>query len=473
MNFGQAALLYVEGPGTLLKDNLIYEGLHEGVTLEPFPLSGDVDDRLNQTLDSIVEATFNIIIATVPFELIEPVLSRSSDRDLVREGRLWLFTDTYDENQLNSMAEISPNFATLMNGTLRVVTDTGTSSGEGFNRFLNHWPSFEKFRAEIEDILPDGANAPPFVESDSLTFDLPEKLFQEPDMLTPKEAFAYDSTVAAAFALCAADQARVDLRKANDKRAGILAELTKQVEFEGASGHFRLLRRTGSRDPSTLSFALENHIFIPDDKGGYSVNNVVVGAWTTQNSTWQLQEEKIRYYPGNVRVRPLVTDVIPIEDNRVFTEAQIFIFFFAAVIYLMVFGFFSWVMVNYEKPVVRASQPFFLNLGKDMDIPVLFLSFSHLMHLSPQCSSGCLCRTLLFSSCRTISSSIAVGGSFTLANSRSGFGQSAQRSQLLRFWSRRTGFSSYSSTRSCSKLRTSSRIFLPPLQFSSQSTSLS
>ena len=362
MDFGQAALIYVEGPETVLKDSLVEQGLQADVTLEPFPLSGDVDERLNQTLDSIVESALNIIVATIPFDLFEPVLSRASDRDLVREGRLWLFTDVYDENQLNDAAQTYPGFASLMNGMLRVVTNTGTSTSEGFARFRESWASFEEYRAEIDSQLPGGSGAPPFVTSDNLKFELPQSLFDSQDLLTPKEAFAYDATIAAAFALCAADAGNFDLRIEKDGRAERIHELIKDVQFEGASGEFRLLPRTGSRDPATLSFSLENHILQTNQMEQETIRNVVVGNWTTENRTWRFDIDRI-VYPGNTRTLPLVTDNIAIDEHRTFIEARIFVFFFAGVIYLMVLGFLGWVVVNYKKPVVRASQPFFLGLG--------------------------------------------------------------------------------------------------------------
>lgn len=395
MGYSQAALLYIDTSyGMLLKDALIVQSERLGIDLHPFASpesptflqSSQTVDSLGEALAGIVASQLNVIVCMVPIKSLQEVMTRARLAGLVEEGRLWIFPGAEDTKALDEIAASDTEFARMMSGQLRIVKAIPQIGKTNFASLESRWSSLESLRQDLNSRLPGGVNSPPFVTNDGLTFEIGPELFASIAHVNPTTAFAYDATVAAATgkrrikcytgelvnkrmfrtALCQADQEAINLDTREHGRAAQLHDQLQEVSFVGASGMFQLLSNTGSRDPVTVAFELLNSVYesTVNNSSSHPLSTTTIGAWSAENRTWSLDPSSIRYYPGNKQTAPLITNPIATKQLRISQPVKVLVYMLAGLVYLLVVCFISWVCKNFENPVVKASQPIFLLLGK-------------------------------------------------------------------------------------------------------------
>jgi len=257
----------------------------------------------------------------------------------------WIFSDGISPVEITDQvyAKNSP----LQNSTRGVSIVMASGGRPGMTVYDKFSKAFKNLNNEknikyLESILPPYFN-----------LKIDDEFF---DNVGVHSAFVYDSTVALGLAACNAAKINGTYFDGYEHYSAIL-----NTSFEGASGQISF-NSFGTREPETAVFSLfnivEDNAF--EEEKSDEVKFKSVEADIFQNGKWISLVPYI-FNDGTSTIHPDLPIQI-VEKNYIGTPLRATCLGMSALIILLSIGFVLWTYKLRDTPVVKASQPFFLNI---------------------------------------------------------------------------------------------------------------
>jgi len=352
LNVEHIAIIYVNDDyGTTYMNGIEEAIVIHAPYMKIYPVSIPIDvnpEIYRQAISSLKETQYRYFFAICFNHHYEPIMEEAVKQGIAGTGKHnWLFSDGISPHVLKDRDYVrgSP----LYNSTIGVSIISASGGSRGM-------PVYDKFVNAFEDLNNEETvkylNST-FASYSNLTID---DEFFEPD---DRANFAYDSTIALGLAACSASKTN-HYTYFDDGQAHYNAILN--TSFEGASGNISLNPLTGTRDTDSVLFTIFN--FVEDDKSKEEKSDIVkftfVESDIFQNGDWTSIEPHI-FNDGTSTV-PLDLPKQTVEMNYIGTPVRATCLGMSTLIILLSVGLIIWTNKLKDAPVIKASQPIFLNI---------------------------------------------------------------------------------------------------------------
>lgn len=310
----------------------------------------------------------------------EPLMIEAYRQGIAGTGKHnWMFSDSVSPGSITEREHVRGSPLHLASkGASTLAPIGGTRGMPVFDKFVRSWKKLNNAN-DIDYIKFKHPQYPG--EPDYVPQVIDDDFFASPGWTAP---FLYDSTIALGLAACNVSQPSTFFNGSSHYGAFL------QTEFEGATGPIILDKTTGTRDPKSALFQLTNYIEVEagDGKIKFAESQSDVfrdGKWTS-----------LRPYIFNdgSTTAPYDLPLLVVDRNYVGTGMRVAGLVMAGLIILASAIFAFWTRYYRNSRVVKASQPFFLNIicfgTLLMGSAIIPLSFDEEIVSKQSCSAACM-----------------------------------------------------------------------------------
>ena len=323
-------------------------------------------ETMKNALEELRDSQYSYILAAMPStRYYDQLLQAAFDMELAGNGNYqWYFSDSFYDLEANLTNEA---LQMAYNGTGMFRPTAGRmQNNTHLNNFVSELGALTSSGEDIEYIKKLVTSCPEksleSMNQNNISSD--NNFTRHPSFDTP--AFMYDATIAAGISACYA------LGRARESGlSGFNAEtqfnlLSRKTTFNGATGYVNFLNSTGSRNFSSVFYALTNYVteeWLDEEmsKKRTNIRSVVTDGYL--GGDWIKGERNFVFSNGmGMLGRPDELQATNTHGNVTPVYMKALALFFSALSIVLAIGFGIWTWRYRKTRVVMASQPFFLYL---------------------------------------------------------------------------------------------------------------
>mmetsp|Transcript_57053 Transcript_57053/g.139012 ORF Transcript_57053/g.139012 Transcript_57053/m.139012 type:complete len:959 (-) Transcript_57053:110-2986(-) len=311
------------------------------------------EDNIRQAINTLKNSQFRYVLAILISDAMhDAVMLEALRQDVIGNGEHnWVFSDVSLQTVTDRVFEVGSDLS-------KAYTYAGV-----FNAAGNQGSRYEAFEREMEMLAnPEDIEYidQMIAEAAALNSEQPAE-YINPGFLKPVStafsAFFYEATIAAGLAACG-NVSQDDLTLTGDD---FYESILSLPPFQSISGSVQFDKKTGSRLPSSTFYELSNYRAEQRIESGET--RIKFSALTTNlynNGTWD--EVTPFIFSDGTTTNARGTPAITVDENLISTGMRAAALIFMSLSIIVAIGFAAWTNMNRRSRVVRASQPFFLNL---------------------------------------------------------------------------------------------------------------
>ena len=324
------------------------------------------EEILKDTIAAIDVSKFAYIFAVLEDFMVDDVMTEAYNQGIVGDGfHNWFFSNSFGDIDDRLFEKDSPLYHAYK-GVGRLQVSGGHPGMRSFDTFAC---SLRTLKSSTPDLTMLASTFPQKTYKDhdgnrlnyeegSVPYLFDENFMDPVPKMADRTSPAYEAAIALGLSACNVVTKGLPLSGDNHFR-----ELVT-TSFRGVESDVAFHNYTGTRDPSTTLFAVENEVV--GEHETIIGNTTYVQFHTTvsdiyQEGHWEHLEDYI-FSDGTSMIRP---DLMPPDDvihHYIHTPLKIVAVTMALFVIAMAVRFMLWTERNQDKRVVKASQPLFLRI---------------------------------------------------------------------------------------------------------------
>lgn len=372
LNATHLAVIHVNnGYGNAFADDLKFAAqVHApDLVIEEHELSEHPNPQLiTDVVHVIKESKLSYIFAALLDNVIDDVMEEAYRQGVAGNGiHNWFFSNTFADIGDRYFEKDSP-LHHAYRGVGRMEVSGGHQGMASFDTFACNLRTLRSSPPDLDylsSLLPQKEYTNTYDFGEARDFSKAPYIYDD-DFLTPvpkmadRTSPAYEAAIALGLAACEVVNQGLPLT------GEVHFEEFKRTTFKGVEAEVKFLNESGTRDPNTTLFAVENEVEeeIEVTSNGTTATMIKFRAVVSDiydHGTWEHLEDYV-FNDGTTAIQP---DLVPPEDvvhHYIHTPLKIIAGLMFLFIMSLACRFLYWTETNKKQRVVRASQPLFLRV---------------------------------------------------------------------------------------------------------------